>query len=394
MTTNINLSGTNRFTVSNDFSTGSFQLIQDAINAAPPDSTILLLPGTYTENLTISQGLSIVGFGDVGQGNIVITGNASIVSASGTVSFENITMTATSGITLDINMTTAGTTNAVAIDNCVISNTDVAGTAVRAISGNSTNTLSLDIRNSNISSSGIGISAQSTTNQLMIFVRYTEIQAVTGIDAGANVLCNAFWDFLFSTGNVFKISDATGVINCADSFGFSSSEFLIFTAAGSGIVANSGFRCDAVSGFWATGTGNLTYSSVGVLGTATAIDPSTTTTPIFSQPSSTGITAQAIGTSQTLVNNNAYYVTSGDVTLALPAASPVGSVLTVCLSGGIGWLISQAAGQQIIYGTSTSTLGTSGSLSSIAAGDCATLNCIVSDTIWQVISTVGTPVVV
>src|SRR2546425_9471921 len=44
-------------------STPGFNKIQDAVNAAPPGSLIIVCPGTYTEQVTVTKTLSLSGSG-------------------------------------------------------------------------------------------------------------------------------------------------------------------------------------------------------------------------------------------------------------------------------------------------------------------------------------------
>jgi hypothetical protein len=95
------------------------------------------------------------------------------------------------------------------------------------------------------------------------------------------------------------------------------------------------------------------------------------------------------GTSQTMTSNNGYTANNGSlVTFALPASSAVGSLLEIAGLGAGGWLISQAAGQQIHVGVTASTLGATGSVASSNQYDTIRLRCIVVDTIW---TCVGAP---
>jgi hypothetical protein len=77
------------------------------------------------------------------------------------------------------------------------------------------------------------------------------------------------------------------------------------------------------------------------------------------------------------------------VNMALPASAPVGAVLRVTGAGAGGWLISQGAGQQIYFGNTQTTAGTGGSLQSTAIRDSVKLSCVVANTTWNVVASVG-----
>ena len=94
-------------------------------------------------------------------------------------------------------------------------------------------------------------------------------------------------------------------------------------------------------------------------------------------------------TNITLVVNQGYFVTSGALSLALPTTASQGDQIKVALRGGTSWTITQAAGQSIIFGTSTTTVGVTGSIASTAQGDFVTLRCHTANTGWIEESSVG-----
>ena len=103
---------------------------------------------------------------------------------------------------------------------------------------------------------------------------------------------------------------------------------------------------------------------------------------------------QAITANQTLVVDNGYIVTSGALSLALPATSNVGDLIGVVLSGGTSWSITQGAGQQIRLNNQQTTSGTGGSLNSTNNGNAVFLVCDTASTHWTVINFDGSPTVV
>lgn len=102
-----------------------------------------------------------------------------------------------------------------------------------------------------------------------------------------------------------------------------------------------------------------------------------------------GYSWSAITSNQSAVAGEGYFVTSGAVDLALPSTSAVGDSFQVSLDGGTSWTISQAAGQQIFIGNTSTTAGTGGSLASTAQGDVVELVCRVANTEWRVVDVVG-----
>lgn len=90
------------------------------------------------------------------------------------------------------------------------------------------------------------------------------------------------------------------------------------------------------------------------------------------------------------MNTETIYITNFGTlcTLTLPPTSSVGDLISVVGQGAGGWLIAQAAGQQIIISPRNTTLGATGSLASSAQYDSLNLICIVANTIW---TTFGSP---
>ena len=84
----------------------------------------------------------------------------------------------------------------------------------------------------------------------------------------------------------------------------------------------------------------------------------------------------------------------GALTLGLPTTSVLGDTIRVSLDGATSWQITQAAGQQIRLGNTTTTLGAGGSLTSTAQGDSVELVCRVANTLWTVQDSMGNITVV
>ncbi len=112
------------------------------------------------------------------------------------------------------------------------------------------------------------------------------------------------------------------------------------------------------------------------------------------------ITIAAIGTSstwstitanQTAAVDNGYFINkAGTLALLLPAASAVGSIIEVNnINTTTGTQITQAAGQQIFIGNTSTTLGAGGSLTSTALGDTLRLVCSTANLTWRTQSLVG-----
>jgi len=102
-----------------------------------------------------------------------------------------------------------------------------------------------------------------------------------------------------------------------------------------------------------------------------------------------GITWVEVGVNTVLAIDTGYISNGGGtLTHTLPLTSPVGSVIELAGKAG-GWVLEQNAGQYIVFGVRQTTTGTGGSLASNELHDSIKMVCIVADTAWLVLSSVG-----
>jgi hypothetical protein len=99
---------------------------------------------------------------------------------------------------------------------------------------------------------------------------------------------------------------------------------------------------------------------------------------------------EVTGTSQSASINSGYIANNAAlVTVTLPTTAAVGSVVIVTGKGAGGWKIAQNASEIIHFGNKDTTTGTGGSLASTHRRDSVELVCVVADTEWNVINSVG-----
>ncbi len=169
----------------------------------------------------------------------------------------------------------------------------------------------------------------------------------------------------------------------ADNYNFSGS-----IAGGS--AANGAIQFITPGGPGAATNGQMD-AVVRVDGTTIKINASNQLSAITGTLAWTTITA-----SQTLATDHGYICVSagGALALALPASSAVGDIIEVTLDGATSWSITQGVGQQIRMGSSQTTSGAGGSLTSTAQGDSIRMVCSVANTKWNVLSSMGNLTVV
>ena len=95
------------------------------------------------------------------------------------------------------------------------------------------------------------------------------------------------------------------------------------------------------------------------------------------------------GTSANMAVNNGYIANNaGTVTFTLPDSAAVGDIVRVT-SIQAAWSIAQNAGETIYFGSSSTTTGVGGSLTSTDTRDAIELVCVVANTDWQALSSIG-----
>jgi len=100
--------------------------------------------------------------------------------------------------------------------------------------------------------------------------------------------------------------------------------------------------------------------------------------------------------SASLVASNGYIANNaGTVTFTLPVTTAVGDMYRVTgINNATGWSIAQNAGQTIHFGASNTTTGAPGSLTSSATRDSIEILCVVANTDFNVLSSIGNITVV
>lgn len=97
------------------------------------------------------------------------------------------------------------------------------------------------------------------------------------------------------------------------------------------------------------------------------------------------------GAAQALAVNNGYIANNaGTVVFTLPVTAAVGTVIAVTgINNNTGWQIAQNVGQTIYFGSANTTTGVGGSLTSTRIRDTVFLLCVVANTDWNVIDSIG-----
>lgn len=118
--------------------------------------------------------------------------------------------------------------------------------------------------------------------------------------------------------------------------------------------------------------------------------------PVVSATAFTTWVTTAVNIATMTVFTGYFCITAGGIlTLGLPAVSVLGDTIEVSLKGATSWSITQPnAGSQIIVGSSNSTLGVGGTVTSTAQGDSIRLVCLSANAVWVMQSAVGNFIIV
>jgi hypothetical protein len=136
------------------------------------------------------------------------------------------------------------------------------------------------------------------------------------------------------------------------------------------------------------GSGNVTPISSSTAGYVLTSNGAVSA-PTF-QPASGGGFSWSVITSNTVLAANMGYIVNavGQLTLTLPTTFPAGAEIRIVGYAG-GWTINQNAGQSIAWGSTSTTLGTSGHLTSTLVSDCLDIVAVNANTTFVVADSNG-----
>lgn len=108
-----------------------------------------------------------------------------------------------------------------------------------------------------------------------------------------------------------------------------------------------------------------------------------------------GLSWSTVTSNTSMVAGHGYFTNSADTLLmTLPATASVGDVVKVSGKGAGGWIILQNASQKINIKSISTTTGILGALCSSSNEDSVELVCVVANTEWNVVSSVGITTVI
>jgi hypothetical protein len=168
---------------------------------------------------------------------------------------------------------------------------------------------------------------------------------------------------------------------------------LAVDAGGTGIASATAYAVQC-GGTTSTGA-HQSIASVGTSGQVLTSNGAAALPTFQAVPGSTGLAYVDVTSSpQAMVGGNIYLTDNGasQVTYTLPTSCAKGLIFQLVGFSSGGWVITQAASQQIVNGNLATTAGVTGTLTSAEQHDGVTLMCTTADTIYQVIGITGNPV--
>jgi hypothetical protein len=185
---------------------------------------------------------------------------------------------------------------------------------------------------------------------------------------------------------------ATGVFQNVSGVGSSGN---ILTSNGAGALPS--WQAPAASSISLTGdSGGALTGAAFTLAGGTGISTSGAGSTITITNTATALAWSVITANQSAVVNNGYIANkAGTLVLTLPTTAAAGTLIEVTgMNTALGWQIAQNANQIIHIGTSNTTTGVTGTLTSSATRDSVKLVCVVANLEWNVTSVVGNITVV
>ena len=206
---------------------GTHTTIASALTSATSGDTILIMDGTYTENLTLKAGVNLVGMSLT---NVTIVGKCTLTGTSGTsiVSCFGITFQTNS----DFSLVLAGTAHAtINLFNCYVATTN--NTSISYTNSNVNSAFQITGCLGNISTTGVALfSASGAAGNLVII--NSDFQN-TGGSSTANTFGGVLFFIQYSLiENPITTSSTSSFNSFNNAYGFPTSNFTSLTCGGSG----------------------------------------------------------------------------------------------------------------------------------------------------------------
>ena len=209
----------------------NYLTIATALTAASSGDTIFILPGTYTENLTLKAGVNLTAFQCDSSlnatGVVIISGNATF-TGTGSVTISGIQLQTNSAALLTVSGSNASIVN---LNNCYLNCTN--NTGITFSSSNASSAILLLNCNGNLGTTGIAIHTMSSIGTM----EYSYCNF--GNRGGSSTISNNSAGLVFyeysNFGSPIGSTSTGGCIVLYSQINTSTQDAIAFTANGSGI---------------------------------------------------------------------------------------------------------------------------------------------------------------
>jgi len=338
--------------------------------------------GSMSAGTTVTAGTGVTattGNITASSGNVVVTaGNVTLPNTNGAGTQGEITFGGNRFVTNAGTLNTfvgqsSGTTN-----NTGASNTGLGASALGSLTSGNNNTAvgdhALGAKTSNDFNVALGASALSslTTGDNNIAIGYSSGSNYTSTETSNIVIGNLGTALEGNTIRIGTSGSAGGQQNRC------------FIAGIDGV--NVGSTAQVV-----TEVSGQLGSAVITAGTNISVTPGANTITIAATGSASFSWSVVTGATQSMAVNHGYIANNGGTcVMTLPATAAVGDILEVTgINNATGWQIAQNSGQTVHFGSSNTTTGATGSLTSTATRDSVRLVCVVANTDFNVLSSIG-----
>jgi len=285
---NINPMSASRWIVDKLGFNGTHTTIAAAITSATSGDTIQLLPGVYSENLSLKPGVSITAWGTDsslnGTGNVIISGNATL-STAGSVTISGIQLQTNSGNFLTVSGSAASIVN---LNNCFLNCLN--NTGISFSSSSASSAINLNSCYGDFGTTGIALYTMSSVGNINAhnchFMNTGATLTVSTNSAGTINFDLSVSRFPFSTSaaGVFLASNCvfdTSAINTtfltlAGTAASNTALSYIASGSASTVVVGSGTLFTSLNNTHVstntniiTGAGSLVYSGLSLIGSQT-----------------------------------------------------------------------------------------------------------------------------
>jgi len=192
----------------------NYLTIATALTDASSGDTIFILPGTYTENLTLKAGVNLTAFECDNSlnatGKVIISGTSTLTTA-GTVTISGIQLQTNLAALLAVTGIVASVVN---LNNCYLNCTNATG--ITYSSSSATSGININNCKGNLATTGIGIFTCSSSGRLAMYdCKFTNTGlslTASTISSSDTILSNCEFDSVFSTSSTGSFVLNRGVI--------------------------------------------------------------------------------------------------------------------------------------------------------------------------------------